>query len=582
MNPEPAPAPNLIDIATHCGVFFDNYEPNCGLVGAGTKTVKIVKTQIPFPPLAEGEVRVRAERMPALLAAVQKLAKRAARLGILEPQIETVRTERLDVVAIYTRNGFPQWTLTGDIEEYGIVVAPATPVRLDGWRFAAVIEHLPATEGVEAMNLVRTSPAFTIPLPHSYRSDAPTCDHCRTTRRRAETFVLHKDATESNLLGRWARVGRSCLSDYVGDANASQLVHAAAIETALSDLLSDAGWDESDGGGARHAVEPTAYLTAVALAIESVGWVSRTVARQTEQRSTSEWAWIRFDRPRKLSGEDRAFLDRPITEAHRADAEAALQWARAIAPDTESDFLYNCRVVAQLPAWEAGKVGIAAAILMAYQKEQERLKRIQHERRLPSRPYGVVGERFGGAPVKGKKGAPVVQPLPALRARVLGVHARDGSFGLQTIVRFQALGQDGTFVHDGVWFATGEVRVTVDEAAAAAWTAAQNRHARAQDGWLHADGIARRSRYDRDVDPHDRATIAQNASSALLELQAAEAELVATRESASTATRGICPGDLIDITGTVKRCDVSMRTERIETIVTRCSLRWVPESACLG
>ena len=542
------------------------------------------KTRLPWPPLAEGEVRVSKERLPSLLAALQKLKQRAARLGIPEPRVETIRTESLPVITTFTRGWAHHWTYTGAVETFAILVAPSTPVRLDGWRFAAVIEHLPATEGVEAMNLVRASPAFPLPLPVSYRTDPPTCDHCKQNRRRAETFVLHQDPSGTHPDGRWARVGRNCLTDYVGDASASQLVHAAAVETALADLIADAGCDGGDGdggGGSRRAraVSPVYFLAATAVAMESIGWVSRTVARQTEQRSTSEWAWIRFDPPRKPSEDERVFLAKPVTDAHRADADAALQWARAIPADTENDFLYSCRVVAFLPAWDASKTGIGAAILMAYQKEQERLKRFQFERRLPSRPYGVVNERFGGAPVRGKKGAPVVQPLPALQARVLGVHARDNSFGLQTIVRLQAAGRDGTCVHDLVWFATGEVRVTTDEVAVAAWTAAQNRHAHAQDHWLHIDGLARRARYDRDMDPGDRALLVQDASAALDELKAAESGLVSTREPASNAVRGICPGDLVELAGTVKRHDVSARTERVETVVTRCVLRWIPEFA---
>ena len=430
------------------------------------------KTRLPWPPLAEGEVRVSKERLPSLLAALQKLKQRAARLGIPEPRVETIRTESLPVITTFTRGWAHHWTYTGAVETFAILVAPSTPVRLDGWRFAAVIEHLPATEGVEAMNLVRASPAFPLPLPVSYRTDPPTCDHCKQNRRRAETFVLHQDPSGTHPDGRWARVGRNCLTDYVGDASASQLVHAAAVETALADLIADAGCDGGDGdggGGSRRAraVSPVYFLAATAVAMESIGWVSRTVARQTEQRSTSEWAWIRFDPPRK----------------------------------------------------------------------------------------------------------------PAEDARVLGVQARDNSFGLQTIVRLQAAGRDGTCVHDLVWFATGEVRVTTDEVAVAAWTAAQNRHAHAQDHWLHIDGLARRARYDRDMDPGDRALLVQDASAALDELKAAESGLVSTREPASNAVRGICPGDLVELAGTVKRHDVSARTERVETVVTRCVLRWIPEFA---
>lgn len=513
---------------------------------------------VPFPELEADLQRFGAHRQVEVEEALAKLQRRAERMGLPLPTMEYVREEQLPVVArFFDSSRSPSqwwWSKTGAVERFFIVRPQVSPVRLDGWTFAAKIEC------VEGENLISSSPSFTGQIPLEYRHGKQACDHCGVRRARTATFVLaHED-------GHFARVGRNCLADFLGDRSAASVVASASIESELGALFGEGG------GMGERAASPETYLSIVALVIENSGWLSRKVAMDTGRESTSGAAWdILFPtRPRKdgLTRSD-------VTDAHRADAVAALAWAKAL-PETDSDYLHNLRVISGLGAWEFSRCGLGAAVMMSYQREQERLKRMEFERKLPSLPLGQAGEKFGCG--KGKKA------IPPRRARVLGVYEHNGDYGLTTIVRLQFPGSDA-HVCDAVWFASGRAMVVVDPAAVqaqadtqAAVYRANTEYDRVQNelhtGWhafceANPDSPITWSEYhDARVEEHKlRVKAAADASRAAYDAQRDAAELV--------GTRAVEVGDLVDVGGTIKKVEVSSRTKRTETHLTRCSLALV-------
>lgn len=501
---------------------------------------KHAKRLLPLPERAEGTFFVRASKLVALNAALDKLARRAEKLGVTAPTVKTVETFTVPEVLRFPASSGWAWARTGSVETFHVLQPSTAPVRLDGWSFAATIEHLG-----EAGNLLRTAPSFEGKLPLAYRSDAPTCDHCKLHRRRAETFALHHED------GRFARVGRNCLVDFIGSANAEELVRDATMLKALLDTLGSMEAGEGGfGGGGAYAVDPEQFLGIVAVAIETIGWTSRKLARDTNCRSTADLAWdVIF--AVKPSDDVKALRRTPPTDAQAQDGKDALAWARAIPQDIDNDYLYNLRLVAHLSCWDNAKVGLGAAILMSYQKEQERLRRIEFERRMPSEYLGVVGQRFNG-----KKGQG-----PVLQARVLGVYTTEGMYGLTTILRMQ-VPRDDASVHDVVWFASGDVQVVTDEGAVAAERAA---HAT-----LEAAYVARSALYGTDYTEEQ-----MDAAMARIK-EAADAHTEA-EHAARNAVRTVKAGDLLALTGTVKRQEGSKRTDRKETTLTRCTVKLIRE-----
>lgn len=392
------------------------------------KEIIVSNTHIRFPALAENERRLHVNWVPEFRQKLAKLAGKARKLGVELPAVTLIREEVLDVL---NEDNEP----TGEVAHFHVYSGERRLIRLPGWSLAATIQH--TSEG----NILRAVPDLV--LPPSYRTDDPTCDHCGVSRRRYETFALiHED-------GRFARVGRNCLADFLGRHSADTILALAGIassEEAIFNEYEEEGYGFGGGGMKRWKPLDIAAFTVATIATH--GWMSRGAARDRENATaTADVVYNHLCPPPKF----KRTVPSP-TEEQVEEARAALAWAQSIDAESASDYLWNCRVLAGLGSWTPAELGVGCSIVAAYQREQSRLKMAEFARRLPSVHLGSEGTRFGG---KGTKKAPAPAPLGAL---VLRTYERAGDFGLTTIVTMQTE-VDAEHVADLVWFASGSVDV---------------------------------------------------------------------------------------------------------------------------
>lgn len=258
----------------------------------------------------------------------------------------------------------------------GVTIQGETP-RVNGWEFVGTLQHVGS--GV----LFRTVPGDTIP--RGYQDASPdNCDHCGKHRRRVDTYVVRDETT-----GETKQVGKTCLGDFLGHHNPHGAAKLATYLAELGQSIKEMDW-EAEGGG-ELAVDPLECLSFAAALIQRDGWVSRGTARDEGGEATADDAWHHCFfctapgcRPHHVTPDG----------AHKEAAAKALAWAREL--DTEdSDYLYNCRVVAGQLAWTAREVGIGVSILVAHRRaitqalEQAR----RAEQAANSSHVGQVGKR---------------------------------------------------------------------------------------------------------------------------------------------------------------------------------------------
>jgi hypothetical protein len=143
---------------------------------------------------SDGTFRVPEENLPALQAEIERLGRRAERLG----------TTRLVLLDSGRREG-----------RHAVVVLEGEAPALLGWTLAAIMDH---RDTVPALRVVGSDAP---PLDRS-RFVEPRCDHCHLRRNRAETFVLWHAAS-----GRVRQVGRACLRDFLAGHNPERLCRQA-------------------------------------------------------------------------------------------------------------------------------------------------------------------------------------------------------------------------------------------------------------------------------------------------------------------------------------------------------------------
>ncbi len=317
-------------------------------------------------------------------AALEALAKRAQRKGLTpigwswgkaytsvqevipHPEYGWQVEYRVDVSRV-------PLTLTGDAPKYA------------GWTFAAALQHL------DGENIVRSVDGRE--LPAMYRTRGPACDHCKTMRRRADTYVLRHDD------GRMMQVGSTCIGDFLGCDDAGKVAAAASMIAEARALAEDG----CAGLGAQSTDRMlSALLEVTAWTVREYGWTSRTTVRTTV-RETGE------------TGEGQATADRVWTFLTNRDAAkkanvaptaddialalSAETWAETLTDaqvDAErGDYLHNVRAIARQGLVTFRSAGIAASIVTAYQRFIARERQQAAKAVAPKLDAytGIVGKR---------------------------------------------------------------------------------------------------------------------------------------------------------------------------------------------
>lgn len=324
-----------------------------------------------------------------LEARIEKINRRASKLGCAPVTVEVLGSKRVPV-----KN--PADIIVGWNTVYTVAVRGETP-KLAGWTFAATLEHL----GV-GVNIVRTVPGVELDLT-AYRTAPPVCEHCKTARRRTDTYLLaHED-------GRIVQVGKTCIADFLGGMSPAHAI-------ALADMLLSAGeaceGEGGFGGGGAFDADLGAYLAFVACSIRLDGWLSRTAARDTMRSSTADIALNcgSFAPPTMLE-ESKLHPEAQDIEL----ARAALEHARANLVG-KSDYEHNLRVVIDQETIEGRHAGIAASVIPWYQRELGRA--IERKKAAQSEYVGAVGKRSDFA------------------LTLAAVHSFEGQFGVSHLHRF--------------------------------------------------------------------------------------------------------------------------------------------------
>ncbi len=321
-----------------------------------------------------------------LVRELERLARRARRLGSMpiswtfgEIVHKQVRVRRPGVDA--EQAAVLGEALSNETRTVPFVqmILSGAPPRLNGWTFAAVIQNL------EGMNILRNVPGVEREIPAKYRTRGPICDHCQTKRNRNDTYLLVDES------GKWMQVGSGCLVDFLGHVDPHAVASYAELLASAGGLCGSAEDDEEGGygfgGRGKRLYSLVEYLACVSAEIREGGWVPKSRA-ENPACSTAEMAAERLD-----PSPDAPARDRSVTDADRALAEATSEWGLALDTSGErmNDYLWNLHAVAKAGVTEPRTLGIAASMVAAYTKAEERKRELAA--RKPSEHVGEVGER---------------------------------------------------------------------------------------------------------------------------------------------------------------------------------------------
>ncbi len=356
-----------------------------------------------------------------LEAQLAKLNKKAEKLGC-KPAVLTVHGEE---TVIYKSD------LTGIQSKitYKIVSIEGETPKLDGWKLIAAIECQASGE-----NLVSCVPGETVPV--SYRSTDTHCDHCNSDRRRKEVFILQNED------GRYAQVGRNCISDFLGGKSPDAIVAYAQWGFDLDSLMSSAEDFEGFGGGRGETTfNLEEFVKTTSAMIRKFGWVSRGTAGDSGDATADRVIWLlspSFDATSRRDKEKFVQTHSFALEDHDEELSVgALAWGIAL-PTDQGDYLYNLGVACRIGFVRLKTAGLVASLVSAYQRHLDREAELhisRTENAAKNRKHlGVVGDRCGFAQVTIKS----IRSFPS-------------DWGVRTMVRFEDA--EGSIL---VWWKSGD------------------------------------------------------------------------------------------------------------------------------
>ncbi len=399
--------------------------------------------------------------LPTLLERIAKLNKRCKRLSIPEigigietdyiaygyqhtgddwrvswvPETETEEFEKKQATA--ANRGARYYQRTNRIMEWHKVEIMGTAPKYDGWHFAATLEPLATDDGT--YNMILAVPGET--CPGEYVKRVGVCDHCKTNRRRKQTFVVKHENGETRA------VGRSCIKDFLGHKSPQTLAAWAEMLAELGSIgdgATDEDWCGMGGGGAPAAWDLEFYLGHATAVCRVRGWCSRGRARDSygAVMATADVVAHILDPPKMTRtdeiAEHRALVEECTpTDDDKTTSAEIVEWATGLDIDElatgDNDYVLNVAIVARSGVANPKTLGLAASMVVAYKRAMgDEIKRLE---RLARGPGAHIGE---------------IKKRAEFTLTVKGIFASDGYYGT-TLIHKMVDEND----NDVVWFCSG-------------------------------------------------------------------------------------------------------------------------------
>lgn len=378
-----------------------------------SETIKIEK----FPVEKLGAAR------EALEALHGKLVKAAAKAGATVPAVPTFVTsdETFDAKCTVCKTHYAgDLVAAGPVEcpkaanedgcdgvllPYPLVTLEVTAGRpaLAGWEFLAVVE--PFAGG----NMVRRVPGSdeTVDLTGYRTGDALSCDHCNTVRARSETFVVRSDGSDPSVpAGLIKRVGRNCLSHFLGGKSPAHVLLLMTFERALKEA---AGGEGGGWGRGRDVYGTVEFLSWTCAIVRCDGWMSKSAAAAYNEKAgdagnkvpTVDKVHDILNPPRSARELARWREKRETYKPTDADKEKVgkvLEWARAL--NGASDYEFNLGLHIRGDTFETRFAGLVASAVGSYDRAMgAALKKATEDAMKVAAPTGK-GIEFEGEVIK--------------------------------------------------------------------------------------------------------------------------------------------------------------------------------------
>lgn len=354
-----------------------------------------------------------------LMERVDKLNKRAKKMGLDPTRVETIREYDEHIIDNQVGNVKRRDITIRMVEVKVIGKAP----KFDGWIFIATIEHDKA-----ASNLIKTIPG--IELGHSYRDAQPDCDHCGHMRWRKKTYICRHEERGSEV-----QVGSTCVKDFLGHRSPEAIAWQCEMLGNIREMFCDMeNYDRENVPRSEIRIPTRKFLQLTAAVIHNHGWMSKSKALENPYDSIPTVSLVDEQLFPPTNFKDWITIEPDDVKL----AYDTLQWAKNLREidGVLSDYEYNLNVLAKESSIPISAMGLAVSMVGVFKMKKDKTKntKVIHS----NNHFGEVKKRY------------------ELDLKVATISGFDSEWGYTTI--YKMVDPQGNAFS---WFTTG--RTTLEE-----------------------------------------------------------------------------------------------------------------------
>ena len=245
--------------------------------------------------------------------------------------------------------------------------------KINGYSFRASLEFNGES------NIIKTVPGSP-QIPQRYW-DRVECDHCGIKRKRIHTILLQHEN------GQYIQVGRTCLTDFLGDASAENfLKYYTLLEKFFGDL-DEIDLDTYSIHRDHYNIDNKEYLSVVAAITRKYGFISRKQVIEScsyDMRATADTAIFELfnkdsDDSLKITDEDKKTAELIIDCIENLDVPI-------------NDYIHNLKTIIAKEYCKYNQCGLLASAIIVYKGYLN--NETEKEGKLPSEHQGEIKEKF--------------------------------------------------------------------------------------------------------------------------------------------------------------------------------------------
>lgn len=263
-----------------------------------------------------------------------------------------------------------------------IVVKAEGKAIVNNWKFVATLEHT-------ANGNIIDKYASEIEIPERYYNCDAFCEHCKTKRRRKDTYIIQNTET-----GEFKQVGRNCLCDFTAGLDASGV---ASYISAFDELIK--GETPYEGCSYTRYYNLVEYLCHCKETVDKWGY-----RKAYERNATYDMAYINM----KIFNNEKPFWwnDRDVAEKrrelesvnynpskHTEYIKNALEWLKA--KDEDNNYIHNLKTACATEY--VHRLSLVCSLIPTYDRDVafQMEKRIREEKRIAEQKAMQKSEHIG-------------------------------------------------------------------------------------------------------------------------------------------------------------------------------------------